>query len=776
MTLVFMVGAWLIGLYLAALTPELNYSPLGWISAGMAVILFLIYRRDRAFRRAALCLFSVGVALNRGWSMQTQAHESALTGYNDRGQVSLIGVIAEAPEARERDLRLRIQIEQIQPEGEDLRAAEGMVLVYTDLHAALSYGDRVRVTGSPQTPPVFDTFSFRDHLARTGIFSVIYRALVEVQEHDAGDPFRSILYKLRDRASGAVQTLLAEPYSGLLTGITLGDETHIAPTTREAFNRTNTSHLIAISGSNMAILAGILGAVFTRLTRRKFLVALLTLFGLILYTLLVGASPSVVRAAVMSGFTLSASRLRRNVDGLTALAASVWVITYLNPNDLFDLGFQLSALATLALLAYTPVMTRAAESLLGRLFSGASARQISLILAETFFATLAANLTILPLILNLSGAFSPISIVVNALVAPIQAWIMIFGVITVCLGIIWAPLGQIPAWLAALPLSYSVTVIHWGAAFPLTPITLEAESILIYYLILAVLTAILSKPPKGRIRLWRWIEQKAAVPALGLVGIGTALLIWFMVGARPDGRLYLWFLDVGRGSAALIRTPEGAHILIDTGDSPNRLLTALGEIMPFYQRELDLLILTSDTPLQTDALPRLLTRYSPHMVAAPLLDPEVDSVLERAGAVITRVKGGYTLKISDGTRIELIQPPGYESAPLLTRVVLGQAAFILNPYWTQTEMRAFLESGQNFEAAALQLVGNGRGTLNPSGWFEGATPQVVFAAAEGSDTPDLSILDRLSAARIPIYRTDHHGTIELSTNGSRMWVRGQRQE
>jgi len=124
----------------------------------------------------------------------------------------------------------------------------------------------------------------------------------------------------------------------------------------------------------------------------------------------------------------------------------------------------------------------------------------------------------------------------------------------------------------------------------------------------------------------------------------------------------------------------------------------------------------------------------------------------------------------------LIQPPGYESAPLLTRVVLGQAAFILNPYWTQTEMRAFLESGQNFEAAALQLVGNGRGTLNPSGWFEGATPQVVFAAAEGSDTPDLSILDRLSAARIPIYRTDHHGTIELSTNGSRMWVRGQRQE
>jgi competence protein ComEC len=166
-----------------------------------------------------------------------------------------------------------------------------------------------------------------------------------------GNRLWQALYDFKARALNILTQIFPEPHASLLQGILLGVESGIPKNLEDSFSATGTSHIVAISGFNISILAGIFAAFGKRLfgARRGAVVAIL---GIAAYTLLVGAGASVVRAAIMGGLALVAQRIGRRALGLNTLAAAVIVMTLINPLAIWDVGFQLSAAATLGLVLY----------------------------------------------------------------------------------------------------------------------------------------------------------------------------------------------------------------------------------------------------------------------------------------------------------------------------------------------------------------------------------------------------------------------------------------
>lgn len=789
-----MVMAWCGGIALSAAHPEAaaihSALPAAAVLGGAAVA--LINYPKRSLRRLCLCLAASGLGMAHYSAAAQPFSPDQLAFYNDRGTAILEGVISAPPERRENATRLTLSARSLTQYGETHRIS-GTALVYAERYGDYRYGDLIRVRGTPQTPPTFDAFSFRGYLARQGVYSILLRAAVSLIERDQGNPLLATLYSVRESAHELIRRLLPDPQAALLAGILLGDESNITAGLADAFRRTNTSHLIAISGANIAVIVALLMAACRLLPRRlagKVGVLFITVSGVGLYTLFVGAEASVVRAAIMTTFVLLAERLGRRNDGLTALAASAFLMTLLNPSALFDIGLILSAAATVGLILYLPPLTQLSERTLKRLIGAEKAQSAVHMLAEWFLITLAAQITTLPIILLISGQFAPLGVLINLLVAPAQALIMLIGLATLALGALWLPLGQVAAWLVGLPLSYTLGIIRGAADMPhlSAPLLITPLAVALYYAALFGGTAFAMQHPAVRRTAWQWARQAGRSAALLLLGGGVAILLWLFIAARSDGKLHVWWLAVGEGSAVLIQTPHGAHILIDGGENPSQLQQALGDVLPFYKRHLDLIILSAPHEKLVGALPALLARHSVGMIlhngqrtGSPTF-AALEAAIRAAGIPTQGIGAGWRLQTSDGVLISALAPHSIpesamrpDTAPLLLRTEYGTARFLLLAEAAPEAIGVMLQTADDLRAQVVQLPANGAANSNPPRWIEVVQPQIAVVVAEVGNInaqPAEALIARLG---VPLFRTDQHGRLHLITDGERLEVRTERQ-
>ena len=277
---------------------------------------------------------------------------------------TVVGTVVRPPEARDTAQRVRLRVESVTvEEGEAPRPARGDALFTVDRTLGLRYGDRLVVQGRLEAPAIFNDFDYKAYLARQGVHTLIQRPEVTLLARGQGSPIWTALYRLSERGQQAIAQQLPEPESALLTGILLGVETGIDRDLYDQFNQTGTSHIIVISGFNIAIVAGVMTATFGRLVgkRRAFYPVVA---GIILYTLLVGADASVMRAAIMGLLVALANYLNRRSLAIISLFAAGLLMTALNPLTLWDVGFQLSFLATLSLVLFATPMTERFERLM----------------------------------------------------------------------------------------------------------------------------------------------------------------------------------------------------------------------------------------------------------------------------------------------------------------------------------------------------------------------------------------------------------------------------
>ena len=789
MTLLYLVAAWIAGIFLARAD---GASPGSWLvlAVGCLALAYWI-RRNRAWRLTLICaaLFRFGAG-RYTWAMHPPGADH-IAQYSDSGYVDLTGIVARDPDVRDNHVNLYIQVKTLREDGVS-HPAQGYVLAQAPRYGDYTYGDRVSVGGALLTPPEFDDFSYRDYLARRGIHAMIPNARVDILEHDRGEPWYAAMYSLKDRAQRTIDRLLPSPQAPLLSGILLGVESAIPDDVRDAFNRTGTTHVIAISGANIIVVIRVLLGLLTPAvgSRRA---GWITLAGVGGYTLFVGADPAVVRAAIMGGLALLATQWGRRTYGLTSLAFAVWLMTLWNPLTLWDIGFQLSVAATAGLVLFSDDFTALLERLLRKGFAQQTARQITQWLAEPVVVSLAAQITTTPLILVYFGRLSLVSLLANILIVPVQAYIMTLGWLAVLFGMLWQPLGEPLAWVVWLPLTYTLEIVRSMGRFDWASVRVDVSPSYgwVYYGLLLGLALVLIQHPDDRAALFRQVRQRVTALLIVAVGVVIAVLVWAAALTQPDGKLHVWFLDVGQGHAVLIQTPGGAQMLVDGGPNPTRLRRAVGDALPFWDRSLDLVIVTQPKNAAISALPALLDRYDVSLAITNGQSADTDNYRALAeswqnhGIPVQAVTAGYRVQTGDGVLVEILNPQtqpdadtDIEDAGIVIRLQYKDASFLLTPDLTEDAEESLLDAGWYVGSTVLELPTRGSDKANSERFLHATQPQAAVVAVEAGNRaglPDAVVLERLGAVSDgPVYRTDEHGTIEMVTDGHTLRVRTTR--
>jgi competence protein ComEC len=629
-----------------------------------------------------------------------------------------------------------------------------------------------------EAPPVFDGFSYQAFLARSGLHSQVQARQIIFLAERQGNPAAQAIFGVRAHALATVRALWPQPHAELLAGILLGLESGIPDDVQAAFNATGTSHLIAISGFNIAILAGVITTVTFRLWGR-WRGTLVTIALLAVYTLLAGASGSVVRAALMGSLTLIGQQVGRRALALNTLAATVCVMTAIDPNWLWDSGFQLSTLATLGLVLYATPWQDGLQRALGRVTTAARARRLAGLLGESVLVTVAAQATTLPLILLFSQRFSLSALPANLLVLPAQPALMMVSGLAVLLGMVWQPLGQLAAWLAWPFSAYTLSVVEFFAAVPggsfflseVAPALMAAS-----YALLFGATWLAAQPARRRPAWW---QQGIAprLPAGGLVMLfGSAMLVWGYYFSLPANaaRLRVTVLAVGEGEAVLIQTPSGGTALIGGGAGGRTLTRALGDNLPLGTTVLNLLVIAAPDEEHLGGVPDLLERYAVQravLTGAPGNSAAYRAALEKLyaepGLALTNASELPTVELGEGVSLRVVADGEHGSTLSLD----WERFSLLLPIGLEAEAeQALAARGLALPATALLL---GRAGAVGEAWMLALDPRLVLVStAAGSDFPDAETAAALAGRTV--LRTDLHGSVTVETDGVRLWVEVER--
>ena len=774
---------WMLGIVAGRYLPLTGWQ---WLSLAAVALLFtILFRRNPLHRWLFLLLIPACFGAVRIIPTELIRQSGHISFYNDLDvNTKITGIVVADPDVRDRYTALVLSVERVHiPQMEITKTVEGRVLVRASRLRDWRYGDRVHAQGFLETPPEMDGFSYREYLGNQGIHSLMSVAYVDKIGSDQANPILSKIFDLRARVHESILRLFPEPEASLLSGILLGKESGIPPDLLEAYNRTGTTHIIAISGFNITLLAGLFVSFFGRWfgARRG---AWIAAAAICFYTLLVGADPAVQRAAVMGGLALTARHLGRQTHGLASLSAAAVVMTLINPRTLWDVGFQLSFFATLGLILYADPLREGAVRFLRRWLAPEQAERIANPFSEFFLFTLAAQLTTLPLTAIHFRRLSLVSVLANPVILPLQPWLMILGGLASLLGTLWVPLGQPLAWVAWLLPALTNRAVQFFAAWPAASIGLGSLGfplVIAYYMLLLGTTWILSLPPErrpGRALFTRLQADTNLRLRFSLTSLAIlCALTWHRLSFLPDSDLHVTILDIGEGDAVLIRGPGGGTVLIDGGASPIRLTDMLGQRTSIFERDLDWLIVGGTSYDQVGGLTEIADRFKIGNSLIPCSNGKgsfqrVLEVLEENSTPKTIYEPGHRLTLGGGATLEILSVS--ESGALMM-VQWDSARILLAPGANPDLIGKSLNDPRLRSVSAVLLPAGGYAAVNPDEWLAHLNPGVVLLSLPLGEMPvELPASIAASMQSPSILRTDINGTIDLTTDGSNLWIEVER--
>jgi len=714
--------AWCLGVMVAVLlSPLAPWLLLAAIGGAAAVVLK---------RQLALVLGVAFVALVLGSARGILASTPDLPIGLDGQNVLVTGTVDDDPVDRKATHRLVVRIDHITSSTAttsiDLRL-QATVYGMTPVH----YGDLVLLGGEVQEAPQFEQFDYRAYLAEQGIAGVMPSArLIRVTSHP-GDPFHTALFAIRHALIDAVDQALPEPQAALVLGVVFGYRAALPPTLQQQMIASGLIHIVVISGLKVSLLARILHSALGRwLPRGAPLIAAGAMAG---YALLAGASAAALRAAAMGMLVVLAGRLRRDSHIAVSLALTGAVMLALKPALAHDVSFQLSFAGTIGIAAMTNAVAARLKWLPG-------------IVRDPFAATVAAESATWPLMLANFHQVSIVGPAANALVLPLLPAMMVVGGGGALLAIPLAGIGWPILQLGGVIATWFTAVIERLGSLPVAAITMP------YFPArwVAAATIVNSSVLFGiKLRRFFWNARIWAVlGAASIIAVAVVLV-------SPDGRVHVYALDVGTGSAVLIRTPGGHQVLIDEGPDGDRFAQAVGRALPPTARTIDVWLITGGRRPDIGAGTAALSRF--HVGALVIADPDAWSFSLRAlvqqaqanGIAVTSANGPFTV---DGVSF---MPAGDERSWLM-QAASGRVLIVV-PETPWTSLPPDVDGAIFVNGGPSEWQGPGQGF------------SVIEVASNSRDgLPARPFTVALSGA--PVYRTDRLGTVELTEQGGRFWL------
>jgi competence protein ComEC len=381
--------------------------------------------------------------------------------------VEVVGIVSAEPHPADRSQSLRISAEWLRfDRSSTLLPVSGDLLAILPRYPEYTRGEQLKLTGPLSPPPAIGGFDYAAWLARQGIFSYMtFPHALRLGSGASGGP-RDLIAAARASARHTLQRNLPEPQASIAVGVVVGDRSALSDPVREAFQRTGTTHILAVSGQNVMMIAGLVWLAWSGPGRKRAMtpwVALVTVAGLALYTLFTGAAAPVVRAAAMGAILLFAPVFRRRHDPMASLALTAAVMLLLDPGALADASFQLSFLCMWGITTLALPITRLFRTI-----------RLPALLSYPLSVSLAAQVATVPLGVLLFGQLSLVSPIATLTADLALLPLMLSGIMTALLGLLPGDLlAWVAGWLAWLSSAWLLWWVEWWAQFDWAAIPVE---------------------------------------------------------------------------------------------------------------------------------------------------------------------------------------------------------------------------------------------------------------------------------------------------------------
>ncbi len=384
-------------------------------------------------------------------------------------KVVVEGIVSDEPQKKDSNVKFTASLKSIEKE-EGVVTVFGKVQVSTDFYPEVVYGDRIKIRGIIEEPKNFEagdgiSFDYVSYLEKDNIYYQINFAKVEVVFSNQGNPIKAVLYKIKNSFLGKIKNQISEPQSSLLGGLLLGAKDSMGKAWEEKFRSAGVMHIVVLSGYNITIVAESIMRFFSFLPRAFSFSS--GVIGIILFALMTGGSSTVVRASLMAIVLLLARFIRRDYEIKRVLVLAGIIMLAFNPKILvFDSSFQLSFLATVALIFVSPIFSSHLKFITEKFG-----------LREIVSSTLATQVVVLPLILYKMNIFSLVFLPVNVLVLPLIPVTMFFGFLSGMLGFVSYILAWPASFISQVLLSYELKVIDIFSSLPLSSVSVRGWGI-----------------------------------------------------------------------------------------------------------------------------------------------------------------------------------------------------------------------------------------------------------------------------------------------------------
>jgi len=788
-------------------------------------LIFLLFASINRFNKlipAILILSSVLLGiLNINIYLYPKLGPDHISHYINKDKITIEGIIIEKPQLSPERTELTVSASNIINE-ETFIPVKGLVLLSVDNNQEFHYGVYVRFKTRLKSPYSFQNpggFDYEKYLRYKGIKVRAFikdSADIVILRENQGNRINAKLQLMRRNIKKFIKENSQSPEREIIQAMILGDQKEIPKDVMENFNKTGTTHIIAISGFNIGIVAFLSFIIFRLIIKsskylllRFNIIKISTIFGIIpviLYTFIAGMGISVIRASIMAIIFMIAIILGKNKDLYNSLSLAALIILVISPYSLFDISFQLSFTAVWAIIFITPRLTM-------MLFSNNPEetlnhnywiRKIYKNICIFFIVSITATLGTIPLIVFYFNRVSTVVLLSNLIVIPILG----IMAIPICMAIIIAvPLSQTLAMfflnISTYIVHISITLVDFFASIPgssffiSTPTVLEIAA---YYLFLiAAVKFIDMLKTKSRA-----ITESKSFISPHWYGIAiVALTIFFIVDAiylyandKMNDKLKVTVIDVGQGSATLIELPKGKKMLIDGGGMHDNVFD-IGKyvVAPFLWHErikkIDIIVLTHPHPDHLNGLIYILSHFNVTEVWTNGEPAEIDTYKKlteviKDNKIVHRIVSQESgdIKINNVTinilnplkpvAIENNIPRKFDETnndAIVLRFTLGNVSILLPSDISEITETHLAKSCKNIESQIISVPHHGGFTSSTIPFLKAVKPEIALVSC-GRDNvykdPHPDVLERYVSIGTKILRTDNNGAISITTDGSRI--------
>jgi len=769
-----------------------------------------------SFSSACLILLILGI-LSGGHDLRPAAGPRHISRFADGAKMTIEGTVAETPRLFPDRAELIIETKKIVEDRKTI-PVEGRILLSLDGSSAPpEYGDLIRFRTKLKPPRNFHNpgrFDYEGYLLRKGVRlrgKVDKTGFVVIRTGD-GNPPKIRLEKFRKLLRAAIRENAGSPEGEIIQAMVLGEQSEIPREVMDAFSRTGTTHIIAISGFNIGIIAAFSFFIIRTILKsseylllRFNIIRVSTIFAFLpigLYACIAGLGISVMRATIMIAALLTAVLLGKERDLANTLALAALIILAVSPLSLFDVSFQLSFAAVASILFIVPRMSalfpgRHNDSsdrfpLLKKVLNGV------LLFAAV---SLAAALGTAPLIVYHFNLLSPVTLLANLLIVPIMGYLVILigmGVI-ITAPLSWtltAGLVKTASYFTGLSIALAdrLSALPCAWTFLSTPAVPELAAW--YLFIFCGMKSIDLRREKIDPDLPKTTETGRAFLRIAFCLIGLFIIVdglCHYYRDRHPGLLKITFIDVGQGNSALIDFPGGTRMLVDGGGFyDERFDTGRYVVAPYLWHEkinrIDRVVLSHPHPDHLNGLLHILEHFKVREVWSNGDRGDSENcerfieIIEKKGIPHRMMSRDRAPVMMGGAKIEILHPGGraggnsldVNDRSLVLKIIYGDVSILLPGDISEDIESRLVGSGANLKSRILLAPHHGSLHSSSVTFVRKVNPEAVVFSC-GADNvfrlPHPEVLERYRNQGIRIFRTDRDGAVHFETDGKELRCR-----